>query len=108
MGDFIKGLGASIGYGADPKDSSSDLEMYKRQALSNSKYDELAKARGFKSGDEMVQFYRNQGLRPEGSVRSSVLSRAANSNSIKDATMMHPKNLFDYIGRAFSQATNGD
>lgn len=107
MGDFLKGLGASIGYGADPN-SSNDLEAYKRQAMGNAQYDELAKSRGFKSGDEMVQFYRNRGNATGGTVGAPAAGSAADFARSKGGAMMHPKNLFEYIGRAFQQATNGD
>lgn len=99
MGDFLKGLGASVGYGADPN-SGDSLEMYRRQALGNAKYDEEARARGFKSGDEMVQFYRNRSQPTGGTIPAGADAEAAR----KGGSMLHPANSLGYVLQRISEA----
>lgn len=109
MGDFLRGLGASIGYGADPNAGGSEaqLEQYRRMAAGNAKYDERAKAAGFNNGDEMIAYLRNQQNRSGGTTPTQGTFGRVREGA-EDAAMMHPKNLFSYIGEALKRANGND
>lgn len=101
---FLSGLGI----GEPETHSSEDLENFRRMAVDNSKYDAEARRRGFKNGDQMVQFYRNRGNPFGGTVSRTDNSQAGAFARSQGPKMLHPKNLFEYIGRAYKEATEGN